>query len=112
MRRLASATLGVLVTLVALSGPATGQSTDEIAREAVENGSYVSPGADVDANRLDDVVADASGAGTRFIAVILDEDPPGGSSARTTAINRLPAPLASATTSSRRSASTPDPGCA
>ena len=36
------------------------------------------PGADVDADRLDDVVADASGAGSRFIAVILAEDPPGG----------------------------------
>lgn len=75
MKRLAAA---AVVLLVLLAGPAAAQSTDEIAREAVENGSYVQPGSDADAERLDDVVADASGAGSRFIAVILSEDPPGG----------------------------------
>ena len=78
MRRLGATLLLSFLVLTALAGPAAAQSTDEIAREAVENGSYAQPGSGVDAERLDDVVADASGAGTRFIAVVLAEDPPGG----------------------------------
>ncbi|MCI3949697.1 MAG: hypothetical protein K0R11_1631, partial [Acidimicrobiales bacterium] len=78
MRRLGAAVLVASLGLVALAGSAAAQSTDEIAREAVENGSYAQPGSGVDAERLDDVVADASGAGSRFIAVVLAEDPPGG----------------------------------
>jgi hypothetical protein len=70
--------VALAVLFLTLAAPAAAQTTDEIAREAVESGSYVQPGADADAGRLDDVVADASGAGTRFIAVILAEDPPGG----------------------------------
>ena len=77
MKRLAAAAIA-LVLLVLLAGPAAAQSTDEIARSAVENGSYVQPGSGADADRIDDLVADASGAGSRFIAVVLADDPPGG----------------------------------
>ena len=81
MRRLGAIAAAVLVALVALAGPAGAQSTDDIARDAVENGSYVQPGSGADAGRLDDVVTDANNSGSRLIAVILADDPPGGAAA-------------------------------
>lgn len=70
----------VLLLLLLLAAPATAQSVDEIADEAISGGFYIAEGlsAQAVASQISDQVARAGNEGVRLVVVLLDENPSGG----------------------------------
>jgi hypothetical protein len=72
--------IGLSVFLVTvLATPLAAQSPSDAVSDVLEQGYYLGPGTDISESAVSDVVASARNNGSRFIAVVLSEEPPGGS---------------------------------
>ncbi len=70
--------LAVVVGCFALTPLAHATQLDDVAQTLRDQGFYIEPGADADPGALAEAVADARRGGSRFMAVVLASEPPGG----------------------------------